>query len=290
MRGICAITGASGYVGSRMAHRLIGAGWEVRALGRTRPGWKQFHFTEAPFVLDGRIDPRTLAGADALVHLAYDFSVNRWEDVERVNVAGSRRLIEAARAAGVKRIVYLSSTAAFPGAVSMYGRAKLAVEQAALGAGAAIVRPGLVWGPDGGAMFGALRRAVERLPVLPLPVPPELRLHLVHEDDLAALVEGLLERWPIGAGRLYVAAAAEPLAFGELLRSLAPQADRQPRFLRLPWRPVWRGLTLIERLGAKPPFRSDSLLSLIACDRQPLAHATDSAERYGVRFRPYAPA
>jgi nucleoside-diphosphate-sugar epimerase len=286
MQGTCAITGTSGYIGSRVASRLASAGWEVRALSRSGSGQKQSEFTYAHFELGSRIAPQALAGADALVHVAYDFGPNRWIDIERVNVKGSQRLFAAARKAGVDRIVYISTTAAFPGARSLYGRAKLESERAALDVGAAIVRPGLVWGPEGAAMFGALQRAVGRLPVVPLPVPRELELHLAHEDDLAALVEGLLDRWPAGASELYVAASEDRHEFGELLRSLARKTGRQPRFVPLPWRIVRLGLRILEGVGATPPFRSDSLLSLIACDQKPLARATDCTDRYGVIFRP----
>lgn len=287
MRGICAITGTSGYVGSRVANRLASAGWEVRALCRPSASQKQSGFTQARFELGSRVTPRVLAGADALVHLAYDFGVSRWINIERVNVEGSRRLFAAAREAGVDRIVYVSTTAAFPGARSLYGRAKLASEQAALDADAAIVRPGLVWGQEGAAMFGSLQRAVERLPIVPLPVPSDLELHLAHEDDLAVLVERLLDRWPTGSGKLYVAASEDGLTFGRLLRSLALKADRRPRFVRLPWRIAWFGLKILEDLGVVPPFRSDSLLSLVVSDDKPFARATDRTDRYGVTFRPY---
>lgn len=287
MPGICAITGAGGYVGSCVAGRLAAAGWEVRALCRPRPGHSQTAFAQADFELGQQVDPQALSGADALVHLAYDFSLNRWIDIERVNVEGSRRLFVSAREAGVDRIVHVSSVAAFPGARSLYGRAKLAIEEAALAASAAIVRPGRVWGPQGAATFGPLQRAAQRLPVVPVPVPRELRLFLTHEDDLAALVEGLLDLWPAGSGQLYVATSADWLQFGELLRSLALKAGKRPRLLQLPWRPFRIGLRILEDIGAKPPFRSDGILSLAESDRQPLAHATDHTDRYGVTFRPY---
>jgi nucleoside-diphosphate-sugar epimerase len=287
MRGICAITGASGYVGGCVASRLADAGWEVRALGRSRSEQERSGFTHAHFELGQPVAPQALVGADALVHLAYDFSLNHWADIERVNVEGSRRLLAAAREAGVDRIVYMSSIAAFPTARSLYGRAKLASEQAASAAGAAIVRPGRVWGPRGGATFGPLQRVVERLPVVPLPVPRELEFYLTHEDDLAALVEGVLDRWPAGSGKLYVAVSADWIEFGELLRSLALEAGKRPRLVQLPWRPLRLGLRILEDIGAKPPFRSDGILDLVTGDKQPLAHATDHADRYGVIFRPY---
>ena len=141
--------------------------------------------------------PETLAGVDALVHAAYDFSCTRWTDVARVNVDGSRRLLAAARRAEVDRIVYVSTVAAFPGARSMYGRAKLEIERMAMGLGATIVRCGLVWGPRGGAMFGALRHAVERLPVVPLVAPANLPVMLVCEDDLVELGEVVTDELPV---------------------------------------------------------------------------------------------
>lgn len=281
----CAVTGATGYVGSRVARRLAGAGWEIRALARTRAQGAEW--AQVPFVLGEQVQPAVLAGADALVHIAYDFAPTRWHEIYAVNVEGSRRLLAAARAAGVQRIVAMSTTAAFPGSSSLYGRAKLEIELAALEVGAAVIRPGLVWGPQGAAMFGALQWAVERLPLVPQPVPPELVLNLAHEDDLAALVAGVLEGWPAGSGRLYVAAAAQTLTFGELLRSLTTRAGRRPPLVRLPWRAAWAGLRALETVGLKPPFSSDNLVSIAAIDRDPLGRATDEAERYGVRFRPY---
>src|ERR1700734_2525745 len=145
--GICAVTGASGYVGSRVASHLAGVGWGVRALCRSQPetvrGNRLFHLA---FDLATGPSPRTLGGADVLVHTAYDFSHTRWSDIARVNIDGSRRLLEAARDAEIDRIVYVSTTAAFPGARSMYGRAKLEIEQIALDLGAVVIRCGLVWG------------------------------------------------------------------------------------------------------------------------------------------------
>jgi nucleoside-diphosphate-sugar epimerase len=286
--GICAITGASGYVGSRIAARLAGVNWQIRSLCRSPASGRQSPANAAHFELGGELEPGILAGADALVHLAYDFAPTRWSEIERVNVEGSRRLFAAAREARVRRIVLVSTIAAFPGARSSYGRAKLEIERAALDVGAAIVRPGLVWGPRGAAMFGALQHAVERLPIVPLLGPPKLELNLVHEDDLALLVERLLDRWPQGSGELFVAASERALTFADLLRSLAARAGKRPRFVQVPWRAAWLGLRVLEGAGVRPPFRSDSLVSFVSIDTDPFSRATGSTERFGVRFRPYA--
>jgi nucleoside-diphosphate-sugar epimerase len=286
---ICAITGTSGYVGSRMANHLANAGWNIRAFSRSGgSSEKHIGLTQVHFELGGELAPGAFDGVDALVHPAYDFSATRWPDIERINVEGSRRLFTAARKAEVDRIVYVSTLAAFPGARSLYGRAKLEIERAAMGVGAAIIRPGLVWGPRGAAMFGALQRVVERLPIVPLIVPAGLELTMVHEDDLASLVERLLDLWPQGSEKLFVAASGQTLTFVELLRSLALRADKQPRFVRLPWPVVWLGLWALETVGATPPFRSDSLVGFVSIDDRPFTRATDCGERYGVHFRPYS--
>jgi nucleoside-diphosphate-sugar epimerase len=284
----CAITGASGYVGSCVADRLLHEGWEVRALTRTAPSKARVGFTQVDFRLGHDCAAGMFDGVDALVHLAYDFEAMTWADIERINVDGSRRLFAAAREAGVSQIVCVSTIAAFPSTRSRYGRAKLEIERLAFDVGAAVVRPGLVWGPDGAAMFGSLRRAVNRLPVIPMPVPGRLELSLVHEDDLGMLVGGLLDRWPEASGMLFVAASRETVTFAELLRSLASRRRRPPILMRFPWKVAWLGLRLLEAVGANPPFHSDSLVSLVAADAEPLARATAGTESYGARFRPYA--
>jgi nucleoside-diphosphate-sugar epimerase len=286
--GICAITGASGYVGSRMAHHLASVGWQVRALCRSAPAIAEDCVSYIPFDLAGASAAEALADADALVHAAYDFSHTRWSDIERVNIEGSRRLLTAAQAAGVRRIVCVSTVAAFPGARSRYGRAKLEIERMAMAAGGSVIRPGLVWGPQGAAMFGALQRAIERLPVVPLVVPADLGITSVYEDDLALLLERLLAGWPRGSGRLFVAASEEMLTFGELLRSLAAKHAPNRRFVGVPWTVAWLGLRTLEAFGVTPPFPSDRLLSLVNTDSNPLARATASTACYGVTFRPFS--
>jgi nucleoside-diphosphate-sugar epimerase len=290
VRGVCAITGASGYVGPGLASHLARAGWAIREFSRSGADRPQPGPARVRFELGADPPPAAFDGVDCLVHLAYDFSATRWGEVERINVQGSRRLFAAARAADVERIVFVSTIAAFPGARSLYGRAKLEIERAAIEAGGTIIRPGQVWSPRRGAMLETLQRVVEQLPIVPLPLPAGLQLNLVHEDDLALLVERLLDRWPEVAGELFVAASTQTLSFEELLASLEGQAGRRPRVVRLPWPAAWLGLRTLELVGARPPFRSDSLISLVAADADPRSRATDDAERHGVRFRPYAPA
>src|SRR5689334_10773987 len=89
---ICLVTGTGGNLGGRVKAALEQRGWRVIGLTR-HPGPRG---DEKPFQLGADIAPATLAGADALVHCAYDFSVRSWADIHRVNVEGSEKLFRAA--------------------------------------------------------------------------------------------------------------------------------------------------------------------------------------------------
>ncbi len=272
----CAVTGASGYIGSLAAAAARSAGWRVRSLGR-RPAGGDEH---EPFAL-GRGAAAALDGADALVHAAWDFDARSRREIERLDVAGSERLLADARSAGVRQVVFVSTLSAFPGCRSQYGRAKLRVEDDVRAAGGTVVRPGLVWGAEGGSLYAALRRLALRLPVVP--VFSSRRLHLAHEDDLTALFAALLERG--ATGRTIVAAAREALPLAEIFGRIANAGGRRLRTVPVPWWTVWAPLRAAEAVGLRPPFRSDSVVSLVSLDERPF----ERADVPPVAFRPFRP-
>jgi nucleoside-diphosphate-sugar epimerase len=254
-----AVTGASGYLGSRIGARFAAAGWRVLRLVRTpQPGAED----ERAYQLAGPCPPGLLDSVDALVHAAYDLRLTRREDIWRVNVEGTRRLLAAATAEGVGRVVVLSSMSAYPGTRQLYGQAKLAIEEAALATGAVVLRPGLVYGADPGGTAGALRR-LTRLPLLPL-ISPDAVQFPVHEDEVGAAVvaAATVERAP--AGPVGVAAPAA-VPFSRVLEMLAAAEGRRCRFLPIPvpWQLALGAIRAAELLRLPLPFRSDSILGLV---------------------------
>ncbi|TMC11395.1 MAG: NAD-dependent epimerase/dehydratase family protein, partial [Chloroflexi bacterium] len=109
-----AITGAGGFVGSHLARRFQEAGWPVTRLSHSAAGADP---KTVAFQLGEAVDPALFAGreVDSLVHCAYDFEPIAPEEIDRVNVGGTRLLFEAARAMGINRIVVTSSISAFSG-------------------------------------------------------------------------------------------------------------------------------------------------------------------------------
>ncbi len=280
---VVGLTGATGYVGGVVAAGLRAAGWRVVPLARSPrsdlPGARRLDLA-AP------VDPGALVGLDALVHAAWDLQASRPADAWRVNVGGSVRLLTAASATGIGRVLFVSSMSAYPGTRQTYGSTKLAVETVAAALGQGVVRLGLVYGPARGSGPGGMAGALVRmasLPVTPL-VAGSARQFTVHEDDVRDAVPLLLgadglPREPVGL------AHPDPVAFRDVLRGLAPAG--RCRFAPVPWRLVHGALRAGEALGVRLPFRSDSLLGLV----RPAGSVPngDVVAALGIRVRPFAP-
>jgi NADH dehydrogenase len=260
---VAAVTGASGYLGGRIAAALRAAGWDVRRLVREPRGPG-----DAAFRLDGPLDPAALRGAEALVHAAHDFAAFGWAEQSRVNVEGARTLLRAAKEAGTGKIVAVSSISAYPGCVSDYGRAKLLVEEEAVRCGGVAVRPGLVYGGGRGGMFATLSR-LTRLPIVPLVDGGGQSLYLAHADDVAAAVVEALGWGPRSVEGPATLAHPEPVLFADVLRALARGQGRRPLFARVPSGLLLGGLGAAEALGLRLPARRDNLLGLLHANPAP---------------------
>jgi nucleoside-diphosphate-sugar epimerase len=252
------VTGAYGYLGSRVRKRLHEAGWTTVALVRSpRPGDR----AEA-WSLGEPAPPGALGGAHALVHCAYDFHVRRRREIRQVNVEGTATLLRSARDAGVARLLALSSMSAYPGTRQLYGQAKLAIEEIVVGLGGIAVRPGLVYGGEPGGIAAALEK-LTRLPLVPV-FGAAARQFPVHEDDFAQAIVDILEA-PDWKPEVFGIAQPTTVTLRELLGALAARRGRRCRFVAIPWQPVYWGLRAAETAGAGAwlPVRADSLLGLV---------------------------
>ena len=255
----CILTGANGFVGSRLKQRLQRDGWRVISWSRRpEPG------TDAvPFRLGQEVDPGQLSGVRALVHCAYDFGPLRRDEIAAINVAGSEKLFHAARAAGVQSVVFISSLSAFAGCRSRYGQAKLRIESLAQSIGAFVIRPGLVYGEHSGGMFGRLERQVRVARLLPILWGGNQVQYLVHEEDLGSLICGCLDgRVPASAGPVAIA-HEQGWELKAILRQIASVLGKRIAFVPVPWQLAWLGLKGLELAGRPANFRSDSLISMV---------------------------
>lgn len=185
-----ALTGATGFVGRVTLDRLLEAGWHVRALTRRDQPKK----TGATWV-SGSLDlPESLAnlcdGADAILHIAGVVNAPDAAGFEAGNVTGTANMLAAAKEAGIRRFVHVSSLAAKHPELSMYGASKALAEKL-VGTSMlewTIIRPPGVYGPGDTEMFDMFRLAGKGWALL----PPRGKVSLIHVDDLARLLVALL--------------------------------------------------------------------------------------------------
>jgi nucleoside-diphosphate-sugar epimerase len=265
----CLMTGASGYVGGQIRAALLNGGWDVTELSRTASGRPN----KIAFRLGDDIDSKLLEGYDALVHCAFDFDQLHWSDTQAINVRGSEKLMRAAVAAGVRNIVFISTMSAFAGCRSRYGRAKLAIEEIAFSLGGWVIRPGLVYGPSPGGMFGSLTHQLQTSSIQPVPDRGRQVLYLIHEDDLAQAVQTCLSKGTPASKAPITVANAQPWELRQILGEIAAGMHRSVHLVPIPWQLLWVPLRILELLGIGGRARSDSLFSLVHQDPAPKFNA-----------------
>ena len=189
-----ALTGATGFVGQAVLDEAERRGLLVRALTR-RP---QAARAGIEWIAGDLTDEAALAelvnGCDAVVHVAGLTNATDPAAFTAAIVTGTAALIAAAKAAKVKRFVFVSSLAAREPALSAYGASKLEAEKLVEASGLdwTIVRPPGVYGPRDVDYFEMFRSA--KLGVLPL--PPRGASSIIHVEDLARLLLELIDAPP----------------------------------------------------------------------------------------------
>ncbi|MEJ5945023.1 NAD-dependent epimerase/dehydratase family protein [Pseudokineococcus basanitobsidens] len=311
--GLVVVTGASGMLGRATVRALASAGHPVRTLQRRpsalagpRSGAGPGGAGPVEDVALDLSDPAAdlgaaLRGARAVVHCAAKVSVSGpWEAYRRTNVEGTARLLEAARAAGVRRFVQVSSPsvahagvplvgapagAADPGAArGRYARSKALAEREALAAdgdGLAVVavRPHLVWGPGDTQLVA---RVVERSRRgrLPLLSGGSALVDSTYVDDAAdALVAACARAHRPGVhGRALVVSSGEPRTVAELLASLCRAHGVAPPTRSVPAALARAAGAAAEALWAVRPGPDEPPMTRFLAEQLSTAHWFDQRE------------
>jgi nucleoside-diphosphate-sugar epimerase len=267
---IVAVTGPTGDIGRALMRTLERSSevTAIRAMGRRAldplaEGWRKTAYLRGDVLYRTAVEA-LVAGADVVVHLAFAIMGAGGTDGHRVNLQGSRNVFAATVAAGVPRLVYTSSVAAYgfhpdnPPLLSedvpprgtgahAYSAEKAEVERllgdVTRGSATAVYvfRPCIVAGPDalmmissipyvqlGERMPEALRWLLDAAPVLKPVIPDNgVSFQLVHHDDVANAVRGAV----LGRGTpgTYNLASNDSITAGDVARALGWRAVPIPR-------------------------------------------------------------
>lgn len=259
------VTGATGLLGRHVCALLGEAGRRHRALVRVTSDRDVLAGTSA-WMTEGdvtRIESlkRPMENVETVVHLA---GVVRNKDPalnESVHVTGTRNVLAAARAAGVTRIVAVSSDTVLRSRRGIYAETKRKAEallRAAEGLEVVVLRPPMMLGPRS-PHVDSLRKAA-RLPVLPMPGGTAPRRPVAVQDVAAAVVRAVDldgERLPIEPIDL---PGAEAVSFGALVGLVARATGRRaPVLVPIPQPALRRTARLAERLLKDPPLTVERL-------------------------------
>lgn len=292
------VTGASGFLGRAVAARIARAGHEVTTVQR-RPSGVPGVRDVGGSVTDAATVRAATDGQDAVVHLAAKVSLaGEPAEFERVNVEGTRLLLEAARAAGVSRFVQVSSPSvahvgrslvgvgaepADPqGARGDYARTKAAAELLALsydapGLAVLAIRPHLVWGPGDPQLVA---RVVDRARRGRLPLLDEgaALIDSTYVDNAADAMLAATERAEVAHGRAFVVTNGEPRPVAELLGGMCRAAGVPAPSLRVPGALARAAGGAVERVWAWRPGRDEPPMTRFLAEQLSTAHWFDQRE------------
>jgi uncharacterized protein YbjT (DUF2867 family) len=266
------VTGGTGFVGPKIVHALRAEEKPVRALVRDRASSSARTLSAwgCELVEGDATEPDSLRraadGADAVVHLIA-LIAGRPEEYERVMSQGTRDLVQAAKAAGVRRFVLMSALGTTEESKDLvpYYRSKWDMEQAVKASGIehVIFRPSFVFGKDGGILPTFLRQ-VRYSPVTPVPGSGTRLLQPIWVEDVAAFFARALSTEE-AANKTFDLGGPDRVTWNEFYDRLRRTLGKRRATLHVPMGLMRAGAALAEKLP-RPPVTRDQLTMLEDAD------------------------
>jgi NADH dehydrogenase len=271
------VTGGTGFIGPKVVHALRARELPVRALVREPSRGRQLESWGAELAVGDVTDPeslrRAVEGCDVVVHLVGLMRAGAAE-YERVMTQGTRDLVEAARAAGVRRFVLMSALGVDERTKDLvpYYRAKWDMERIVEGSGLehVIFRPSFVFGRDGGAL-GLFVRLARWMPVTPIAGSGDQRIQPIWVEDVAEFFARSVDE-PAAANRTFEIGGPDAVDWNELYARIKRTLGTRRPSVHVPMSVLRVQATLTDWFP-KAPVSRDQLKMLAAgdntCDVRP---------------------
>ncbi len=306
------LTGGSGFVGRSVIRELVARGHLPVCLVRDRqrfvsslPGLPADRFeTVAGDLFDDAALAKAAEGADAAIHLVGIIAENRirGQTFERIHVEGTRRVVAASKAAGVKRYVHMSALGTRAGAASEYHRTKWAAENFDRESGLewTIFRPSVIHGPGGEFMrlmkTMVCKAVVPALGFIPAPFPVipyfgdgQARLQPIHVKDVAHCFVAAL-RLPETIGKIYELGGPEAMSWKELYRTCRELIPGAKKWKPMVGQPVWAAkLTAmtVMKLPILPPLLRFNVGQVQMSQEDSVCDIEPIEKTFGIKLRDF---
>ncbi len=245
------LTGATGFLGRRVAKAFAASGWRVVGLARTKPSEQS---RNVEFVAGDLLNPaayrNAVSGCDAIVHLAAATGKHSPAEYSRTNRDGTAALVQAAENAGITKLLYISTIGVKFRDLSRYpyAKSKLEAEQVVKNSGLCwtIVRPTMIFGPGSPVLEGF--RKLAALPWIPIFGSGRAAVQPISVDDLAGAIVKITESGGFSRQTMELG-GPEVISVQDLIIRL--RGPNKAKTIHLPAEPIAAFLALIE-----PVFRS----------------------------------
>lgn len=248
------LTGGSGFTGEFVLSELARRGHDVVALARSTRSADVVAARGAEPVWGDLDDAAAIdvamqtAKADCLVNLA------------SLGFGHAPTIVTAAENAGLRRAVFVSTTAIFTKLNASSKTVRVAAEDTIRASELdwTIIRPTMIYGTDGDRNISRLVKLARKAPIIPLPGDGERMQQPVHVEDLARTIVNAAER-DIAVGKAYNVAGPEPIAFDDMVRLAGESVGASPRVARIPLGAARRAIGLYERVSSNPRLKVEQI-------------------------------
>ncbi|MGE5250899.1 MAG: NAD(P)H-binding protein [Bacteroidota bacterium] len=275
------VTGANGYIASRLIPRLLERGFRVRALARRPERLAGRAWLRGVEVVQGDVhDPEGLGGALAGVHTAYYLihSMSSGQGYTRIEREAAGRFAQAADKAGLYHIIYLGGLAD-PNARNLAPHMRSRMETGeTLRAGRVPVtefRAGVIAGP-GSISFEMIRFLTEFFPVLPGPRWLRNKAQPIAAANVVDYLEAALHH-PEARGGIYEMGGPEVMQYADTMLQYARRRGLKRILFTLPGIPIWLMARLVDWLTPVPYPIATPLVGGLQSDSVVLDHAAQRA-------------
>jgi uncharacterized protein YbjT (DUF2867 family) len=285
------VTGAAGLVGIHTCRELVRHGWKVRAMIRD-PARAAMKLGQLPLefrvgdIRDAGELRSALNGCGAVVHLAAIAIEREGETYAETNTAATERLISAARAENVQRMIFMSQNGASSASRFAFLHSKGVAQASVQSSGLrwTILRPSVIFGPED-EFVNVLGRLIQLTPgIFPLPGGGVARFQPIAVDDVAKVIRLSLEKKET-VGRIYELGGSVPLTLRQMTERILSAMGTSRTLVSVPIAVLRPIVAIAQRVLPNPPVTS-SLLDLLAIDNTVANNAL--TETFGVTPMPFA--